>query len=178
MKDIRRKYSNKRVNAEKEKIVFDLTIDEFKKLAKEAGITADDMNIKGYHLARINDSGSYVYGNCRFIYYQQNYSERKVSEKSRMASKKTLINFMKGESKSDKNKRMKKAIKNSKKYWDSLTDEERNKKVHPLKEDEIKRRHDIIRTIPNKFGRLTIASKLIGIKPQVVGRFLKKYPIG
>jgi hypothetical protein len=70
---------------------------------------------------------------------------------------------------------------NRKKWWDSLSEQGkndwllRNKSI--LSDDEIKRRHDIISQIPDSFGRLTKASKILGLKSQVVGRFLKKYPI-
>jgi hypothetical protein len=179
IKILKQKYYNKKVNAEKEKIDFKLSFNEFKILAEQANITDVDMSIKGYHLARNNDSGAYEVGNCRFIYYKENYKEKKVSDKVRETSK---VNVKKAyEELNGKNKLIyqKKAIDGKNKWWDSMSDED--KKVYlskySLTEKEIKRRHDIIMKIPDRFGRLTKAAKIIGVEPAVVGRFLKKYPL-
>ena len=83
----KRKFSNKRVNAEKEGISFELSYDEYVGLAKEAGISVDDIGNKGYHLARYNDTGPYKVGNCRFIFYLENLKEKKISERSREHSR-------------------------------------------------------------------------------------------
>ena len=87
----KQKFWNKRVNARAEGIEFKLTLDEFVELMKAAGITTDDLHIKGYHLARYEDSGSYEVGNCRFVHYLVNYGEKKVSPKAREASRRNAI---------------------------------------------------------------------------------------
>lgn len=83
---LKRKFWNKRVNARKENIPFELTLDDFVGLMEIANITIEDLHIKGYHLSRYNDSGGYSPENCRFIYYLDNYAEKKVSDKQRLAS--------------------------------------------------------------------------------------------
>ena len=87
---LRSKYSNKRVNAEKEGIKCLLTFEEYCLLAKEAGIKSSQIGFSTsakYVLARYNDSGDYTVDNCRFITQLENARERKVSEKSREASR-------------------------------------------------------------------------------------------
>jgi hypothetical protein len=87
---LRQKFQNKRVNARKEGIPFRLSVDDFVSLVKEAGLTADDLHIKGYHLSRYCDSGAYEIGNCRFVHYLDNYGEKKISDKARAASAENL----------------------------------------------------------------------------------------
>jgi len=179
---LQRKYQNKRVNAQKENILFRLTFEDFLKLADEANITSKEMCIKGYHLSRRNDKGSYEIGNCRFIPYGQNYSEKKISKKSRIASAENVKKAyaeLNGEKKKIHQSRAKV---NRKKWWDSLSEKEKREFLlenhdNTLTDQEIKRRHDVIRSIPDCFGRLAKASKILGLTPQVIGRFLKKYPI-
>jgi hypothetical protein len=174
---INHKFACKRCNASKEGIYFKLTLEEYIALSKEANITSTDIKPNGYHLSRFNDSGAYEVGNCRFLFHKENIKERKISDKNRQASKENISKFNKTETKEKRVLRIDNANRERKKWWDSLSEEEKKDRLGYLDEKEIKRRHDIIRKIPDKFGRLTIASKLIGIKPQVVGRFLKKYPI-
>jgi hypothetical protein len=81
------KYQNKKINAKKENIIFDLSFDDFVELADKANISSANMNIRGFHLSRYNDTGAYKIGNCRFITCEQNYKEKKISDKSRAASR-------------------------------------------------------------------------------------------
>ena len=90
-KKIYRKYSNKRVNSKKENIPFNLSFDDYKNLMRKSNISIDDIGIKKYHLARYNDTGCYEIGNCRFVYYLINLREKKISNKSRKASRKNLL---------------------------------------------------------------------------------------
>jgi hypothetical protein len=87
---LKRKFINKRVNAAKEGIEFDLTYSEFKSLVLKAGLVSSDLGFtgRGYVLARRHDVGPYRVGNCRFITQKENASERKVSKRSSNASRK------------------------------------------------------------------------------------------
>lgn len=73
-----RRYSNKRVNAKKDGLGFELSFEEYCLLVKEAGLKSSQLGFTGdnYVLARYNDSGPYKYGNCRFITQQENYNEK------------------------------------------------------------------------------------------------------
>lgn len=84
---LRAKINNKKFNAKSEGIDFRLSKEEVISLMNEAGIVSSQWNHKGFHLSRYNDSGAYCAGNCRFVPYCVNYAEKKVSEKSRDASK-------------------------------------------------------------------------------------------
>ena len=74
------KYRNKCVNALKESIRCLLSFDEFCILVKEAGLVSSQIGFCGdkYVLARYNDEGDYVYGNCRFIRHIENAHEREL----------------------------------------------------------------------------------------------------
>ena len=75
---IQQRYCNKRVNADKEGIGFELSFEEYCTLVKEAGLKSSQLGFTGdkYVLARYNDTGPYKYGNCRFITQQENYNEK------------------------------------------------------------------------------------------------------
>ena len=75
---IRRRYCNKRVNAKKEGIEFELSFEEYCTLVKEAGLKSSQLGFTGdnYVLARYGDNGPYRYGNCRFITQQENCNEK------------------------------------------------------------------------------------------------------
>ena len=92
---LKQKFWNKRVDASKEGIEFSLTLEEFVALMEDANISIDDLHIKGHHLSRYNDSGSYTKDNCRFVPYLVNYSEKKVSDKARNASRQNMIRYRK-----------------------------------------------------------------------------------
>lgn len=84
------RYLNKKINASKEGVQCLLTFEEFCSLVKQAGLTSSKLGFSGgqkYVLARFNDEGDYTFSNCRFVTQQQNATERKVSDKSREASK-------------------------------------------------------------------------------------------
>ena len=91
---LRRRYSNKRVNAEAEGIGFHLTYEEFVGLLREAGIVSSDLGIDKYHLARYRDQGDYTVGNCRFIWYTENVAEKKVTEEVRASSRRNQQRFV------------------------------------------------------------------------------------
>lgn len=88
---LKQKFWNKRVNAEKENIEFKLSLEDYVMLMEQANITCEDLHIKGFHLSRKFDSGAYEIGNCSFVPYLENYKQKKVSEKSRNASRLNMI---------------------------------------------------------------------------------------
>ncbi len=94
------KISNKKSNARKEGLSFQLSFSYICYLLKEAGISSSKWNIKEYHLSRYNDLGNYTEGNCRFIPGIKNYQERVVSDSSRRASSENIKkeNLSKGHS--------------------------------------------------------------------------------
>ena len=79
---LQQRFCNKRVNAKSENIPFDLTFEEYGKLVIEANLLSSDLGFTGnmYVLARYNDCGGYVYGNCRFITQKENAAEKVVSD--------------------------------------------------------------------------------------------------
>jgi hypothetical protein len=66
-----------------------LSYNDYRELVKEANIKAFDIGkIKGkYQLARYNDEGNYIKGNCRFITKEENSKERKITDKQREANR-------------------------------------------------------------------------------------------
>lgn len=90
---IKQKFWNKRVNANKEGIVFSLTLEQYVQLMDDAGLSVSDLCIKGYHLSRKDDSGAYEIGNCSFKFYLDNYAEKKVSDKARHASSENMKRY-------------------------------------------------------------------------------------
>lgn len=91
------KYCNKKINASKENIGFYLTFDEYKQLMIEGGFKSSDLGFTGNNivLARYEDSGDYTIDNCRFITQFENIQEKKITEKSRIASANNMIEFNK-----------------------------------------------------------------------------------
>lgn len=87
------KWKNKRLNAQKEGIDFNLSFDEYFLLKEKAGLKTEDLGFtgKGYVLARYNDEGDYSYDNCRFITQAENAREKKQTEKSRFASRRNIM---------------------------------------------------------------------------------------
>lgn len=115
---LRQRYKNKCTNAAKEGITCKITFEEYCKLVAEAGLVSSDLGFssgKKYVLARYNDSGDYEYGNCRFITQKENAQERKVSDKSREASKRNVIK-MNNSRPPDMSDRIKQGIANSLSY--------------------------------------------------------------
>lgn len=90
---MRMRYCNKRVNAGAEGIGFELSFEEYCKLAKEAGLVSSQLGFtgEGYVLARIGDKGPYKYGNCRFITQLENARERVVTDRCRESSRMNAI---------------------------------------------------------------------------------------
>ena len=86
---LKRRWINKRVNAEKESIPFNLTYDEYVQLVESAGLKSSNLGFTGdnYVLARYNDTGAYAFGNCRFITHKENMEEQ-AAYKVRQANKK------------------------------------------------------------------------------------------
>jgi len=75
------KYCHKERDAKKKNLLFNLSFKEYLYMLSEAGISASQIGvtITDYCLGRIDDSGGYEYGNCRFITVRQNFDERRVS---------------------------------------------------------------------------------------------------
>lgn len=88
---LRRRWYNKRSNAAKLGIGFNLSFEEFCGLITEAGIKSSALGHTGYHLARYNDAGDYVVGNCRFIPFLENVAEKKPTDKVRAAARRNLV---------------------------------------------------------------------------------------
>ena len=88
---LKQRWQNKRVNARKENIGFELSFEDYCKLVKEAGLKSSQLGFSGdgYVLARYNDDGPYSYGNCRFITQSENAKEKKISYKMRLSSKRS-----------------------------------------------------------------------------------------
>ncbi len=87
------KYLNKKVNAEKEGLHCLLTFDEFCELLRQAGLKSSDIGFKSekkYVLARYNDKGDYVKGNCRFITQRENMKEQKATPRNTESRKRNI----------------------------------------------------------------------------------------
>lgn len=160
-----RKFSNKRVNAKKEEIDFNLTYDEFQQLLNEADITYKDIGNKGYHLARYNDDGAYEIGNCRFIYYKENIAEKKVSEKSRKASRKHLLSINASRSKEEYIRIGKLGGKVGGGH-NKLKQKEIQKRIKEIESSEI----DL-----QKYGWVSKVGKLLNVSHTQVRRFMKEH---
>lgn len=167
-----RKYSNKRVNAAKEGIPFNLSYDEFVHLMAESHISVDDLHIKGYHLARYGDTGSYEIGNCRFIPYLDNYSEKVITEKSRNASRSNIRKYRDSLSPEQLSDLAKKGV---------ITRKLNNTEIIPdnsISAEELNRRLDILSKYDKmKRGWVTECSKEIGISHTQLRRFMKQQGI-
>jgi hypothetical protein len=171
MKDLLyQKFLNKKINSKKEEIEFYLTFDEFKQLVQDANITVDDLHIKGYHLARYNDSGNYEIGNCRFIPYLDNYKERKISDRNRLASKQNILNYNLSLSAEEKSERANRIAKIRKQNGNLVVPD------NSLTDDEIKDRISVInRYDTNQRGWITKCSNELGISHTQLRRFINKH---
>ena len=91
------KYTNKRVNAKKENIEFNLSFEEYKFLMMKGGYKSSDLGFTGKNivLARYKDKGGYTIDNCRFITHLENMRERKTSDKVREASSYNITKYNK-----------------------------------------------------------------------------------
>lgn len=94
MGTLQRKISNKIINAKKEGLKFNLSESDVIQLMKDAGIAENDWSFYGWHLTRIEDKGDYDVGNCRFLPCSENYREKKISDKSRAASRRNILKAM------------------------------------------------------------------------------------
>lgn len=90
MSTLTSKIKYKRVNAKKEGLLFLLSKEEIQQLLNKASISVEQWSLRGYHLARYNDAGNYEINNCRFITAAANRSEKKISEKMKIANEKNL----------------------------------------------------------------------------------------
>jgi hypothetical protein len=160
-----RKYSNKRVNAEKENIPFRLTYKEYKTLLNEAEITYKDIGNKGYHLARYNDEGAYEVENCRFIHYLENIKEKKVSEKSRKASRKQALKLLSKLTSEDRTRIGRLGGKVGGGH-NKLTEQEIKNRIYQIEESHI----DL-----QKYGWVSKVGKLLNISHTQVRRFMKEH---
>ena len=166
---LRSKIAMKRTNAAKEGIGFYLTESDILDMLEKAGIAIKDWSYQGYHLARFNDKGDYEVGNCRFIPRLENVKEKKVSERVREASSKTITA-----------------------YNYSLTPEQRQEKArrsglsrrgkprsasHPGNTISLENHREKFEKVkhlePHRYGFNTRASKVLGCSSQYVGRMLK-----
>lgn len=174
MSSLKTKWQNKKVNAKKENIDFNLTFKDFCDLADKVGISFKDMNINGYHLARYNDSGAYEVDNCRFIPAKENFAERKTTDKVRASGRKNMLEIHA----SPKYKEyMEKAVFMGKQWRKSLTEEEKHRRANPLKEEVVEERHKVIRKFIGQKKAIQKASLEIGITEQALRRFIKAYPL-
>lgn len=130
------KYYNKKVNALKENIGFYLTFDEYRQLMIEGGFKSSDLGFTGNNivLARYEDSGDYTIDNCRFITQFENIQEKKITEKSKIASANNMIEF----NKTRKGKKM--SPEQLKKYHESdyYKRRQEQKRIHEKEKDEKK----------------------------------------
>jgi hypothetical protein len=75
--EYRIKYNTFKYNLEKRNGVSRLTLKQYMKLAKEAGIEPGQIGLRNgqYQLGRLGDTGEYKIGNVRFITKEQNMKE-------------------------------------------------------------------------------------------------------
>ena len=71
---LKRRFINKRVNAKKENVEFNLTYEQYMELVKNAGLKSSQLGFtgEGYVLGRDNDTGPYEPGNCKFMTQKEN----------------------------------------------------------------------------------------------------------
>jgi len=127
---LKQKFKNKKVNASKENIRFELSFDDIIKLLEDAGIKSSHWSNDGYHLARYNDTGDYIYGNCRFISMEENIAERKTSE---MMIKASVENIKKATPESKKL-----GLLRSKKWSDYVDRRKENASLNEAKKENLK----------------------------------------
>lgn len=91
--ELYRKFRKKRAAAKHQGIGFELTYAEWCVLVAEASIKSSDLGLNGnlYALARYGDSGPYRVGNCRFVTYSENNTEKVFTDKAREALRKEAL---------------------------------------------------------------------------------------
>lgn len=162
------KFSNKKFNAAKEGIPFELSFDDYVKLLNEAGITYLDVGNKGYHLARYNDMGPYSIGNCRFIFYKENMKEKKYSEKAKLANIENARKMSEGNLKNKESwvEKVRAGVRKKEKHGgqNKLTDEQVLKKVEHVKDRDF-----------SVWGSITKTANELGMSRTNLQRLLKRY---
>lgn len=131
------RYLNKKINAAKEGIPCLLSFEEFCSLVSEAGLVSSMLGFSGgqkYVLARYNDQGAYEYGNCRFVTQLENAKERKVTDKSREASRQNAAK-MNASRPDDIGDRIKRGMQDSQYYKDKRAEAARKKAEFDAKKD-------------------------------------------
>lgn len=113
---LRQRIVNKRVNANAEGFAFEMSTLDILLELEAAGIKSSDWKLAKYSLARYNDTGDYVKGNCRFITQQRNAWEKKSVSKS---DKLKGAIYPRRNIEQYQEYRKKKALENRKKYEDS-----------------------------------------------------------
>jgi hypothetical protein len=166
---LKRRFTNKRVNAAKEGIGFLLTWDQFCGLLEDAGIQSSQLGITGYHLARNGDSGNYEVGNCRFITHKENYAERVESDAVREARKRNCKIMQ--EKRAAYPIEVRRSWSQNRRGWDY--DRETLEKTGVLA--------DRMRLVAesgieiDSFGGLTKAARLLGVSHTHMRRMLKRF---
>ena len=76
-------------------IPFNLSNEDIQTLLDEAGITIFDVGRTSneYVLARYNDTGPYEMGNCRYITFAENISEKEITEHHRETARNLMTNY-------------------------------------------------------------------------------------
>lgn len=164
-----RHWSNKRVNARKEKIGFHLTFEEYVQLLRDAGLKSSDIGIKKYHLSRPKDRGDYIVGNCSFVPYLKNLREKVISKKSRQASRRNILKALSSRSRRERIRIAKIAGTASAKV----------SSPHPLLGTKLfmdrKRKLHASNIDLGSWGANEKLGALWGVTPQYAARFLKRY---
>jgi hypothetical protein len=160
---LRRKIACKKVNAKKEGLTFCLTEDDIIHLLGEAGITVVQWGFSGFHLARRGDLGNYDVGNCRFIPATQNYKEKKITEKSRAASRENIKKATTNRTPEEKGRIA--ALGGAACY------RKNGPITSPTSESELRERFLSVSHLPlTRHGSLVVASVILGVTPQSAGR--------
>jgi hypothetical protein len=169
---LHQKYTSKRYNSiYRHKMGISITEKDYACLVYAAGINLTDINKGGFNLARLNDTGPYDRGNCRFIPSAINMAEIKsypATEKQIAASKN---NVRKALASLTKEKLVSAGKRGNKTYWE-------NKKA------EFSVQHEIFLSTPvnlefinyPKFGWKVRLSRELKVSKGIVNRFLRMNP--
>lgn len=164
-----RRWMNKKVNATKEGLECELSYEEYCYLVKQAGLKSSQLGFKGekYVLARYNDSGNYSIGNCRFITQYENTKERKLSEKSIIASRNNIQKF------NNENKKNKKET--SLKIKESLQKSEKNQNRLLKMQSKIMPQKEVLEKELTTLKPIIQLAKEYNISDNGYRKWLKKY---
>lgn len=177
MKELKKKYFNKKFNSRKQGINFNLSFEEYKELCLRANIDYCDIKPNGFHLARYNDVGEYSINNCRFITHTENFKERKLSAKSSNSSRINIVKYLNSLTPDEKKLHYKNASKKAMEARKNYSKERIMLISGALSKEKISQMHTSIMNIKKGWGFLKRASIELNLTPQYIGRFLKKYPI-